>query len=197
MVLALVLATLNDLPELPESIFEPLQAYTPLSYRYFPGREVSYQVPNQKHYRRSVKFPSLVELCLHRIRTHNCGSFASHEDELSRRHLLSPMLKNVPFYIKQKEQCISPNIYSSRREPTPQFRMMYLSAATLIVVPDNLVTQWSSEIMKHCRISLRVLILHSATKIPGANKLASEYDVSLPSHMRMISSLSVHFFRSF
>jgi protein tyrosine phosphatase (PTP) superfamily phosphohydrolase (DUF442 family) len=54
---------------------------------------------------------------------------------------------------------------------------MYLTSASLIVVPPQLVAQWDSEILKHCRSGLRVLVLKSKTQIPQAKALASDYDV--------------------
>jgi hypothetical protein len=61
---------------------------------------------------------------------------------------------------------------------------VYLTTASLIVVPPNLVAQWDSEILKHCHSGLRVLVLKSKTKLPQAKALASDYDIVLMSHLR-------------
>ena len=178
MILSLILATLNDLPELPESIHEPLEVYTPLSYFHFPwaGRgsvQLLHTPPNRL--RRTI--PSLVELCLHKTRAHGCELTSDHEEELDRRQLLLPMMNNVPFYLIRDGPSDLTDVYSKRRQPKLRYRTMFLSTATLIVVPENLITQWSNEIMKHCRIPLRVLMVSSKTKLPKPHELASNFDV--------------------
>ena len=56
--------------------------------------------------------------------------------------------------------------------------MVYLTAATLVVVPDNLQMQWASEILKHCTDLLRVLVVKNKEELPDAPVLATDYDVS-------------------
>jgi hypothetical protein len=61
---------------------------------------------------------------------------------------------------------------------------MYLTSATLVVVPPNLLAQWNSEILKHClgpeesEDALRFLIVNPKEELPAARLLASNYDVS-------------------
>jgi hypothetical protein len=54
---------------------------------------------------------------------------------------------------------------------------MYLSTATLVVVPKHLVVQWQGEIMKHCKDEA-VRVLRVGREWPDVRTLASEYDVS-------------------
>ena len=55
---------------------------------------------------------------------------------------------------------------------------MYLTTATLAVVPDNLQQQWANEILKHCTDLLRVLNVGAKDELPDAPALALDYDVS-------------------
>ena len=53
-----------------------------------------------------------------------------------------------------------------------------LSSATLVLVPSNLLGQWSQEIHKHCDDSLRHFVqLDNNSVLPKAQDLASAYDV--------------------
>jgi hypothetical protein len=62
-------------------------------------------------------------------------------------------------------------------------RKIYLSTATLVVVPANLVRQWEREIEKHTT-GLKVLVMRSSqSKLPPAAELA-EYDIILFSRQR-------------
>jgi hypothetical protein len=63
-------------------------------------------------------------------------------------------------------------------------RKVYLTTATLVVVPANLVRQWESEIRKHTNGLLKVLVLSKSTdELPQAVELA-EYDIVLFSRQR-------------
>jgi hypothetical protein len=62
-------------------------------------------------------------------------------------------------------------------------RKIYLSTATLVVVPANLVRQWEREIEKHTA-GLKVLVMRSnQSKLPPAAELA-DYDIILFSRQR-------------
>jgi SNF2-related domain len=63
-------------------------------------------------------------------------------------------------------------------------RKTYLTTASLVVVPTNLVRQWESEIRKHTNGLLKVLVLSKSTdELPQAVELA-EYDIVLFSRQR-------------
>ncbi len=71
----------------------------------------------------------------------------------------------------------------SRRPVITPPRMIYLSTATLIVVPANLVRQWELEIDKHTS-GLKVLVMsNSKDELPDASQL-SDYDIILFSRQR-------------
>ncbi|WFD32368.1 hypothetical protein MSPP1_003413 [Malassezia sp. CBS 17886] len=63
---------------------------------------------------------------------------------------------------------------------------VYLTSATLVIVPLTLLVQWTEEIHKHCRPdALRVLAVPDMqTVLPDACALAQDYDVLLMSHTR-------------
>ncbi|KAL8144420.1 hypothetical protein V2J09_017452 [Rumex salicifolius] len=69
-------------------------------------------------------------------------------------------------------------------EPLGSFRM-YLSRATLIVVPSNLVDHWKSQMKKHVRPGqLRVFVWTDHRK-PSAHSLAWDYDVVITTFSRL------------
>lgn len=169
---------------------------TPLSFRHFPAAEFStsrkrFSRGNHQHYLQEVsQVPSLVELLLHRSRTapycdipksysskQYCRSIEV-EDEVDTLPLGEMLRENVPFYHHYHGD---PNTI---RESTPRNRqdkgpkIMYLTSATLVIVPANLLGQWDREITKHCSIPLRVLMLRTKTPMPSVKSLATDFDVS-------------------
>ena len=184
MILALVLATLDELSSPGESILEARPVMTALAFRHFPSSD--FETARTKVLRGQERFrfpqgsrvPSLVELLLHRIRIlpHNVRRY---EEDLEDRKLLRPLTENTPFYYTYGQEPVD-NERPRRRKPEPGPQMLLLTSATVIVVPANLIGQWSREIHKHCH-SLRVLILRNTTSMPRAKTLASDYDVSYPS----------------
>lgn len=76
---------------------------------------------------------------------------------------------------------------SARRAVTPEPRRMILCSGTIIVVPRNLIQQWTSEIRKHVQEDedgLKVLVLDSpGSEIPGIETLR-HYDIVLFSKSR-------------
>ncbi|KAF9370680.1 hypothetical protein CPC16_003549 [Podila verticillata] len=73
---------------------------------------------------------------------------------------------------------------NERKQKEPEVEI-YLTKATLVIVPDALVDQWCNEIIKHAeRSGLRPMELTSRTKnIPEAKELAS-YDIVLITQAR-------------
>lgn len=74
-------------------------------------------------------------------------------------------------------------------EPLDSIRL-YLSKATLIVVPSNLVDHWISQIQKHVRSSqLRVYVWSDHQK-PCAHNLAWDYDIVITTFNRLSAEWS-------
>ncbi|OBZ69321.1 hypothetical protein A0H81_10948 [Grifola frondosa] len=197
MMLALILATLDQLPAPEESFIDERPVMTPLSFRHFRtgaslaaehqlarGRRKSKREKDRESYRVSADFPSLVEIILHYCRTMPDGlDLRGYQERLEQRNLWSPLMANVPYYLHYKE--VPNDRRSQRHQEHPGPKTMYLSAATLVVVPDNLLTQWTNEINKHCLDVLRVLVLNDAKQeLMDAPVLASSFDIILMTHSR-------------
>ena len=188
----MIAASKNQISAPEESIVDDRPVMTPLSFRHFPSAE--YATSRKKfdrgnHQHEISRVPSLVELMLHRSRTAPfCDipkSYSSTqyrrltkiEDEVNTLPLGKMLRKNVPFY---HHYLGDPSI----RERSPRNRcdrgpkVMYLTSATLVVVPANLLSQWDREITKHCSTPLRVLMLRTKTKMPSVKSLATDFDVS-------------------
>lgn len=121
----------------------------------------------------------LLALCAHRLRT--CTAPAD-LDALPPplRELLGD--RTAPFFHLWPPPPTRLSRVSHVREPL----RVYLSAATLVLVPLTLLVQWTEEIAKHCRPgSLRVLALSDAkAELPPPLRLAQDYDLVLMSHAR-------------
>ena len=195
MILSLIAATKNQISTPEDSVVDDRPVMTPLSFRHFPSAEFS---TSRKKFSRGShlqcsrevsRIPSLVELMLHRSRTAPyCDIPKSYSSTQCRRRIrigdevdtlpLGKMLReNVPFY---HHYLGDPSFWErtprNRRNQGP--KVMYLTAATLVIVPSNLLSQWDREIMKHCSIPLRVLILRTKTPMPSVKSLATDFDVS-------------------
>ncbi|KAJ3576884.1 hypothetical protein NP233_g125 [Leucocoprinus birnbaumii] len=201
MILGLILSTLNQLPSPPETTTEPPTVLTPIALRAFPsGPYAAARMALLKFdvYGSTSRIPSLVEILLHCARTtplvdppnpttprgqHLYEKRLELESKIEMTPLNDLIQKNIPFYADAPEE--SSNSWNLRRssvQPVP--RIMYLSAATLVVVPPNLLSQWDREINKHCELPLRVLILRTGTKTPSARSLANDYDIILMTYNR-------------
>ncbi|KAH9832900.1 P-loop containing nucleoside triphosphate hydrolase protein [Rhodofomes roseus] len=191
MILGLILATRNQLSSPAESILDPRPVLTPLSLRHFPtgeeaqarerllqGRGSSARLHTHANRAEPNTIPSLVEHLLHYCAVRpDAVQLWQHQEQLEQRDLWKPIIRNSPFY-HHYEVAIPGVSRSKRKESNPGPRVMYLSAATIVLVPDNLFHQWKGEIMKHCHDVLRVLEVTSR-KLPHAAKLASDYDIVL------------------
>lgn len=182
MILALVLATLDQLPSPEESILDTRPVMTPLAFRNFPSADfiaARKRVIKRQSVNALMPCPSLVELLLHHIRVSRERLGARLYEEALELHpkLLRLLRYNAPFY-HHYEVDPAENLRSRRKQARPGPRLMYLTNASLIIVPSNLVAQWNNEILKHCLSGLRVLVLKSTTQMPQAKVLASNYDVS-------------------
>lgn len=185
MILGLILATVDQIPSSEESIMDPRPILTPLAFRHFPGDYATsrHQLSRGRRRYSPCGVPSLVELLLHRIRT-SPHEIQSYEQELDATKLSRLLSANVPFYHHYHDET-SDNQRNRRGGTHSGPRVVYLSTATIVVVPANLVSQWDREIQKHCRYPLRVLLLRTSTAMPPVRSLASDYDV------RILGSISV------
>lgn len=71
-------------------------------------------------------------------------------------------------------------------EPVDEVMRFYLSKATLVVVPNNLIEHWRTQILKHIsRDQLRFFIWTDVKRLPAAHVLAWEYDVVITTFSRL------------
>lgn len=98
-------------------------------------------------------------------------------------HLTALLVKNSPYYMDfypEHESLASQNLRTTALHPEEK---IFLSAATLLVVPVMLKLQWDAEITKHVEDgALRVLVVKTQSDIPAVESLASNYDVSSIEH---------------
>ncbi|KAF8163635.1 hypothetical protein B0H34DRAFT_781279 [Crassisporium funariophilum] len=201
MMLALIMATKNQISTPKPSIVDERPILTPLAFRYFPSSD--FATSRQRLFRgekvqppgEELRVPSLVELLLHRSRTRPNLDIPRSlfdkqyirgiaiEDEVNTLPVGELLRANVPFY----------HHYSagpSHRERTQRNhrdngpKVMHLTSATLVVVPAILLSQWDREITKHCYVPPRVLILRAKTAMPAVKSLATDYDIILMSYTR-------------
>ncbi|TFK36351.1 hypothetical protein BDQ12DRAFT_686775 [Crucibulum laeve] len=204
MILSLVLTTLNQLPLPEESIIDDRPVMTPLAFRHFPSSE--FNTARQCFLRGKEvapgadesRVPSLVELLVHRARTTPVTSLPdlttahgqylyekrqSIEDTIELVPAGALLRANVPFYHHYPGEP-SNHERVQRMQTRMGPKVMYLSSATIVVVPANLLSQWDREITKHCEVPLRVLILRARTPMPSVKDLAGNYDVILLTYTR-------------
>lgn len=144
---------------------------TPLSFRHFSSEYFATSQTKFSNRDGVSRVPSLVELMLHRSRIapycnipnpHHSTKLLESKENVCRGPLGELLDENTPFYIP----------------PTSQGRPMYLTSATLVVVPANLLGQWYNDILKHCSAPLRVLLLTTEIETPSVKFLATNFDVS-------------------
>ncbi|KAF7364001.1 Helicase C-terminal domain-containing protein [Mycena sanguinolenta] len=195
MILALILSTRRQLSEPEPSILDARPVLTPLAFRHFPSGEFAdarerfsrntYKCPNLNP--TPSRVPTLVELLLHRMATHpitfvpesQTHCYARLEEDLENLdQYTSPLNDNLPFYFDYG-QSIDDERASKRRAPVQSGpRLLYLSVATLVVVPSNLLLQWENECSLHCEDSLRRCVIRKDKPVPPARVLA-KYDIVL------------------
>ncbi len=191
MILGLILSTLNQLPSPPAISTETPVILTPLALKNFPSGQYARAQEALRQRSLDESFPSLVEVLLHHARVvpdlnppnpHKPGGrrlYQKHlelENKFEMTTLNNLFQQNIPFYLHPSEESNDSWSYRRNRNPLGP-RIMYISSATLVVVPPNLLGQWDREINKHCERELRVLILRSGTPLPPARALATNYDV--------------------
>ncbi|KAJ3516660.1 hypothetical protein NLJ89_g1000 [Agrocybe chaxingu] len=198
MMLSLIVATRNQISSPEPSIVDDRPVLTPLAFRHFPSSDFS--TARKRFYcdsdpRSGVRVPSLVELVLHKARvTPNCeippsmltkryGYELQREDEVSALPIGEVLRANAPFYHHYLgEPSNRERAQRNNRQRGP--KVMYLTSATLVVVPANLLSQWDREITKHCAVPLRVLILRANTPMPSVRSLVTDYDIILMTYNR-------------
>ncbi|KAF7337866.1 Helicase C-terminal domain-containing protein [Mycena venus] len=200
MILGLVLSTIRQISEPEPSILDPRPILTPIAFRHFPSEE--FATARTRFFRNKTKsngctpprVPTLVELLLHKMvtcpvtfvpesQTHRYARVEEHVEDLE--HLTALKKDNIPFYLDYQGEPIDNERTNKRRAPARGGpRLLYLTSATLIVVPQNLLLQWTQECSLHCEDSLRVCVLRGRDPIPPARVLATEYDIVLMSYSR-------------
>ncbi|KAI0034030.1 SNF2 family N-terminal domain-containing protein [Vararia minispora EC-137] len=184
MTLATILSTLDQLPS-PEPSFSNPIVLTPLSFRLFRGP--GYDAARQRAKRPALHptdeaFPTLLETMIHFIRL-NPAKRRQLQNILEQRPSLTQAIRrNVPFYLQYKDIVQPVRGRGKPHDPGP--RVVYLTTATLVVVPPNLVAQWVSEIHKHVSSTIRFLVVRDHDDFPSVLDMASEYDIILLSHAR-------------
>ncbi|XP_057524040.1 F-box protein At3g54460 [Amaranthus tricolor] len=76
-------------------------------------------------------------------------------------------------------------------EPLDTFRM-YLSRATLVVVPSNLVDHWIAQIQKHVKPGQLRVYIWTDHKKPAVHNLAWDYDVVITTFSRLSAEWNPH-----
>lgn len=123
---------------------------------------------------------SLVNITAHKLRT---TYSLSHEEFSTLPPHLQHLLGNLsaPFFNLWPAAPARTSRASSDRTPV----RVYVSAATLVLIPQTLIAQWHQEIEKHCPGTLRVLsVSDTRTELPAALSLAQDYDLVLMTHSR-------------
>ncbi|THH28395.1 hypothetical protein EUX98_g5793 [Antrodiella citrinella] len=195
MVLALIHATLHQLPKPEVSPLSDCAVLTPLSLRAFSLTDdvCARQLGNVRT-PPSPFIPSLREFLIQYCTTQPIGlSIQQFQDAIPDQQLALALTRNVPFYFHYDADA---TVFSSgrasgqrrRTEPTPQ--KLFISAATLVVVPSNLLNQWQNEIYKHCDDSFRCLMVRDSAPLPAGVVLAKSYDIILMSHSRFSAEAS-------
>jgi hypothetical protein len=177
MVLSVIVSTLHELPSPEPSIIDSHRpVLTPVAFRHFSGPD--YQSARQRaHIRKTaLRVPSLVEILLHRTRIHPTH-VAKSQERFEETRLWSCYQRNIPFYHHYPLNLADLH-RKKRNNHVPGPKTMFLTSASLVIVPTNLISQWMTEIHKHCAIPVRVLTVRRSDSIPSARVLASEYDVS-------------------
>ncbi|KAJ6622904.1 hypothetical protein B0H10DRAFT_2011949 [Mycena sp. CBHHK59/15] len=152
MILALIMSTLNQLSDPEPSILDSRPVLTPIA---------SFSIARTRFFRNKNRYHS----------------------DTSPRLATAPVTFISECRSQQYAKEPTDNERTTKRSrPNPAPRLLYLTSATLVVVPTNLLSQWSQEILLHCEDTLRVCILRAREPMPPAQILASEYDVSNSSH---------------
>lgn len=185
MTLSLILSTIDQLPAPPEAHQTAIPVLTPIALKFFPSElysEARKIAPTSSQGAKDEQLgvPPLLETMVHyvRINSENVGLQPA-EEELREARLWEPIMANTPFYFQPYTKATDRNrpLRATRAQPPPV--LTYISPATLVLVPQNLLGQWENEINKHCtpQIPQRVLVIQKEVRIPSPKQLASDYIV--------------------
>ncbi len=191
-ILALILCTRDHFPGIPEDISDVCgRVWTPSLLKH----SITPDPPPSK-----IGIPSLSDMIVHKARTSDLRYLEW--DEHVPEHLYDLVIKNTPYYWESYQKGLGPaGLAQSNRIETkrnlakdssysfkenecgvPRFEAgskIFVSKATLIVVPVMLLKQWEGEIMKHTEDgALQVLTVRSRKDVPSVEDIASCYDVS-------------------
>ncbi|KAL3681903.1 hypothetical protein R1sor_024859 [Riccia sorocarpa] len=92
------------------------------------------------------------------------------------------------FYPKNLDNLVfdSSALREALAEPVDEVMRFYLSKATLVVVPNNLIEHWRTQILKHTSVGqLKCYFWNDVKKLPAAHVLAWEYDVVITTFSRL------------
>lgn len=90
-----------------------------------------------------------------------------------------PKLCNLPLVLQRLPSRSRTSRVALRQKDEHVYRRLYMSDATLLLIPHELLDQWQEEYTRHCRKdTLRILVVTDLSKLPAAPKLAKDYDVS-------------------
>lgn len=124
---------------------------------------------------------SLAKIAAHRLRTtHACRPDLL--DTLPSQVQAILGRESAPFILLWPPLPLRVSRVNHNRSPL----RVYLTSATLVLVPPTLLMHWLDEMEKHCEPqTLRVLCITDIhTEIPAASQLSQDYDVVLMSHAR-------------
>lgn len=185
-ILALIMATKHQVSSPEEPLVDEPERHvlTPLALRHFPTPKFERARQAARLNTRPSVMPSLVEMLAHVIRTSpellNPPGFNDSLKERVPDHIWDLLVENHPFYhvFERVPVHASPRRRNLNKGP----RKVYLTSATLVIVPRAILEQWNAEINKHCEAgSIRHIYLDIGPKarpMPSAQDLASMYDVS-------------------
>ena len=167
--LAVILSTLHQPAEVPPheiDISPPVTAHMLHTYPFGPAHELRFRIPP---IRTDLTLPSLAEMCANMLAVRDRSSAAD-----SGPHISGLLKQRVCYYKYPPDTSCMRAAKAAGISDVPE--RVYLSKATLIVVPEILIEQWLQEIEKHVEPgSLSVLKVDG--ELPSVQKLL-EYDVS-------------------
>ncbi|KAH8828285.1 P-loop containing nucleoside triphosphate hydrolase protein [Flagelloscypha sp. PMI_526] len=179
MILSLVLASLKEMSTPEPSIVDPRPVLTPLALAAFPSGIYEQARGRIQKSTPSIKprVPSLVELLIHLARLHPNDVKLDSDSRLEETKFPELIEASTPFYYQFSSDPVDFERTSRRTLQSSAPKRLYLTSATIIVVPGMLVEQWYREIHKHVEIQLRILRLGKHEPLPPPQKLATNYDV--------------------